>query len=338
MNKTKPADIWKFVSGNETAIANHLRAIAEMLPPSTRQRAKNVARRMELSVKRGPDMGNVDAQQRVLANRDMLAIVSPLLERAGESESNKTISDVDMLSDLQIGVCRLTRCGGAVGSIVGLFAYPGLLMVGLIGILVLFSRMIAPNFRALLDSFGIELPLPTKVVLGVSQFIETAWPLFVLISLLAALPIFIEFCRGTGLLVGLVQWIDNALAGKRMAVATWARHIALLLQSRVADDVAIETSMRSAEKWMRSGKLPWRFGVLQETLKLEDTSAKVAMLNQTADFYHAHHRSWVQWWASFLPTILISFLGALFAFVIVSILMPLVAIISGLTGGTVFGL
>ena len=172
----------------------------------------------------------------------------------------------------------------------------------------------------------------------IGRFLEAAWPLALFVAFLAALPMMNELCRSTGLATGLVRWVENKLSSKRSAMAKWARHTALLLQAGVNQDAAVKTSMSAAKRWIRAGALPWKFGLLEETLKLEDASAQIALLNHAADYYQARHRSVVQWWASFLPTVVICFLGAVVLFVMLSILMPLVAIISGLSGGVVAGL
>jgi len=260
-----------------------------------------------------------------------LAVLSPLLER--KTDHGDAITDSELHADLQIGVCRLASYRSDRKSIVGLFAYPGLLLVGLIGVVVLFSQFVAPSIGSFLVEFGIETPVSTKVLLGFCSFLKAAWLVPIVCVLVAMLPIIIEFMRSAGWVPSLVQWVDDRLSGRRTEVAMWARHTALLLQAGVDSRSSVETSMLSAKRWLRSRKIPWRFGLLEEVLRLDDRSAKIALLNQTADYYHCHRRNWVQWWASFLPMILICFMGAVFVFVIGSLLMPLVSVISGLSGG-----
>ena len=337
MSENTPVNIWRLVTGNEVAIANHLRGLAPVLQSSSAQRVTRVARQLEQIHKRG-GMSDSNAQDKALADPDLLAVVSPLLERARRDHSDNSAAEAELLSDLQIGVCRLVRCSSQRASVIGIFAYPGLLLVGAIGVILLFSQHLLPGFRTILVEFGIELPGATKVMFEIGRFLEAAWPLALFVAFLAALPMLIELCRSTGLATGLVRWVENKLSSKRSAMATWARHTALLLQAGVSQDAAVKTSMSAAKRWIRAGAWPWKFGLLEETLKLEDASAQIALLNHAADYYHARHRSVVQWWASFLPTVVICFLGAVVLFVMLSILMPLVAIISGLTGGVVAGL
>lgn len=328
MNKNSTTDIWSRVSGNEVAIANHLRSLSGVLPRGTAQRVIAVARQMERIDKRG-GMRDSMAQEKALANHDLLAIVSPLLERAHEHHRN---DPGELLADLQVGVCRLVRNSSIQTSIVGIFAYPGLLLVGLIGVMLLFSRSILPEFRKILIEFGIELPAPTKIIFSFGSFLEAAWPLAVFVAVLAALPMVVELCRSTGVASSVFRWVEGKLASKRSAVAAWARHAALLLQAGVDQDAAIKTSMLASKGWVRSGNWPWKFGLIEEALKLEDRAAKIAVLNHTADYHDARHRNVVQWWASFLPPILLFLLAALVVFVMLSIFMPLISIISGLSG------
>ena len=331
MNEKASAKIWRFVTGNEVAIADHLRSLASVLPSAVSQRVTCCASQLDRIHQRG-GMSDSAAQEKSLANRDLLSVVSPLLERANANQ-NVTISESELLADLQLGVCRLVRYSDQRSSIVGLFTYPGLLVVGLIAILLMFSQIILPNFRAVIIDFGIELPVATRIAFGIGRFLETAWPLALIVAAVAALPMAIELCRSAGIALGLVQWFEGQLSSKRSAMASWARHTALLLQSGVTQKAAIETSMLAAKRWVRSNSWPWKFGLIEESIKLGDTTAKIAMLNHAADYYQSRHRSVIQWWASFLPTIFVCLLGGLVLFVLISILMPLVSIITGLSGG-----
>ncbi len=332
MTENSTTDIWSHVSGNEGEIATYLRSLADVLPRATAQRVIAVAKKMERIDQRG-GMSGASAQKSALADQDLLAIVSPLLQRAHDHHGDTRSASADLLADLQTGVCRLVRISNVQTSIVGMFAYPGLLLIGLIGIMIFFSQSILPEFRKILTEFGVELPVSTKTVFWVGGFLEKAWPLAVIVAALSALPMVIELCRSAGVASGFVRWIEDKMASRRSAMAAWARHTALLLQAGVDQDAAVETSMLASKRWVRSGKWPWKFGLLEEALKLDNNAVKIAVLNHTADYHHARHRNAVQWWASFLPPIMLFLLAALVVFLLLSIFMPLISIIRGMTGG-----
>lgn len=331
MSESSPIDIWRHVAGKEAAIANHLRSLAPVLPGAIRQRVTHVASQIE-AIGKQKGLGDSNAQQKAFADLDLVAIVSPLLERARDNRNDNAIEEAELLSDLQIGVSRLVRCSTQRRSIVGLLTYPGLLLVGVIGVTLLFSQLILPEFRKMFQEFGIELPAVTKIIFAIGSFLESVWPLVLFVAVLAALPMIVDLCRCMGVATGLTQWVDDKFSSKRSAIATWARHTALLLQSGIDEDMAVKTSVSASKNWI-SGSWPWRFGLVEQALKLEDTSAKIALLNHTADYYHARHRSAFQWWTSFLPPIVVCLLGAWVAFLMLSIFMPLISIIGGLTGG-----
>ena len=50
--------------------------------------------------------------------------------------------------------------------------YPIILMCAAIGVLLVFFKVILPKFVTIFSQFNIELPLPTKIVFGISQFLE----------------------------------------------------------------------------------------------------------------------------------------------------------------------
>ena len=47
MSENTPVNIWRLVTGNEVAIANHLRGLAPVLQSSSAQRVTRVARQLE---------------------------------------------------------------------------------------------------------------------------------------------------------------------------------------------------------------------------------------------------------------------------------------------------
>lgn len=331
MSENAPVDMWRFVSGKEGAIADHLRSLIRVLPRDIGRRVERVAHQIEGIDKRLGE-GDSSAQQSAFADRDLVAVVSALLERARDKQTDDELEEADLVADLQIGVSRLVRVSSERSGIIGLFVYPGLLLVGVIGIMVLFNQLILPNFRVVFNEFGIELPRVTKFMFSIGSFLEVAWPLVLLVTFLAAFPMVLELCRSMGIATGLVQWVEDKFASKRSVIGRWARHTALLLQAGINEDAAVKASMSESKSWIRSGAWPWKFGLIEQTLKLEDTAAKVALLNHAADYYHARHQSLIQWWASFLPTIAACALGGVMAFVMLSIFMPLISIISGLTG------
>jgi type IV pilus assembly protein PilC len=60
-------------------------------------------------------------------------------------------------------------------KVVSALAYPGVVVMMAIGTLVVLAGYVLPQFKILFNDLGTELPLPTRVLLGVSTLFTTLW-------------------------------------------------------------------------------------------------------------------------------------------------------------------
>lgn len=84
--------------------------------------------------------------------------------------------------------------------------YPSLVICELLAAFLVLVRFVLPRFASLFRKFGAELPLPTRILIGVSDFFDRQWPL-VLLALGAAAVAAVVWCRterGR-------RWIDRKL-------------------------------------------------------------------------------------------------------------------------------
>jgi type IV pilus assembly protein PilC len=65
-------------------------------------------------------------------------------------------------------------------KVVSALVYPAILVALMIGLIGLFLFFILPKFREFLTDFGVALPLPTRILLGVAQFAIDHWTAIVL--------------------------------------------------------------------------------------------------------------------------------------------------------------
>lgn len=56
-----------------------------------------------------------------------------------------------------------------------ILTYPAIVAASLVGLGVLMLVWVLPQFRALLEGLSIELPLPTRILVGISSFMTGAW-------------------------------------------------------------------------------------------------------------------------------------------------------------------
>jgi type IV pilus assembly protein PilC len=72
-----------------------------------------------------------------------------------------------------------------------LFTYPAIVLTALIGLVVLLVGWVVPRFRGIFDTLGVSLPLPTRVLLAVSDGFLQNWPLLVVVSVASAIAFFV---------------------------------------------------------------------------------------------------------------------------------------------------
>ncbi|MEK7504514.1 MAG: type II secretion system F family protein [Patescibacteria group bacterium] len=59
----------------------------------------------------------------------------------------------------------------------GALIYPAIVFVGMIGVMVLMMVVVVPKLTGLYKEFNADLPLPTKILMGMSDFMVNYWPL-----------------------------------------------------------------------------------------------------------------------------------------------------------------
>lgn len=70
------------------------------------------------------------------------------------------------------------------GKVKGALIYPAIIIVGMIIVSFIMMIFVIPRLTALYKEFNAQLPLPTRILIGVSSFFLKSWPLFLLFSFL----------------------------------------------------------------------------------------------------------------------------------------------------------
>lgn len=65
------------------------------------------------------------------------------------------------------------------GTIKGALAYPIIVIVMMIGVMFVMMIFVIPQLSTLYEGLGAELPLPTKIVVGMSKFSVSFWPVII---------------------------------------------------------------------------------------------------------------------------------------------------------------
>jgi type IV pilus assembly protein PilC len=214
---------------------------------------------------------------------------------------------------------------------------------------------VIPTFAALFAGLGAELPLPTRVVIALSNFLVNFMP-FIIVGIVAIGYAFKTYYATTG---GKHQ-IDGitlklpvlGLIMRKIAVARFCRTLSTLLSSGVpildglditaktAGNSVVEEAIQLTRKSIERGETisaPLReTGVFPPMVTQmisvgETTGALDTMLSKIADFYEDEVDTAVAGLLTLLEPIMIAFLGGVVGGIVIAMYLPIFDLISKLT-------
>lgn len=214
---------------------------------------------------------------------------------------------------------------------------------------------VVPIFANLFTGLGVELPLPTRIVIGLSNFIG-GWGGFLTVAFIVASIFAIKASYGTP--NGKYFWdsvllklplIGNLL--RKIAVARFTRTLGTLISSgvpileglditaRTSGNAVVERAIMSVRKAVESGRnlvdplketdiFP---GMVTQMIGVgEQTGAMDAMLQKIADFYEDEVDAAVKDLLTAMEPMMILFLGTVVGGIVISMYLPIFALIGKL--------
>ena len=229
--------------------------------------------------------------------------------------------------------------------------YPVAVLSLVILIVTAMLLFIVPTFKALYKDLGGTLPLPTRLLIGVSSGLTKFLPVVIIVEVAAVMG----FKRWLATEKGRGIWdrvkLRIPLFGKlvhKTAVTRFARTLSSLLRAGVpileALEITSETvgnhvfelAVKDAQEGVKTGEpLAKRLGdhgifppmVIQMTAVGEETGAVDTMLDKIADFYDQEIEAMVTSLTSLLEPLLITVLGGAVGSMVISLYMPMFNII-----------
>jgi type IV pilus assembly protein PilC len=67
------------------------------------------------------------------------------------------------------------------GKVKGALIYPVIVIVGMVAVAIVMMLFVIPKLTSLYSEFGATLPLPTRILMGISGFMLKAWPLMLIL-------------------------------------------------------------------------------------------------------------------------------------------------------------
>jgi type IV pilus assembly protein PilC len=241
-------------------------------------------------------------------------------------------------------------------AVVSALIYPTAVVVIAGGVILLLLWKVVPIFATLFAGLGVDLPLPTRIVIGLSNAVATfAIPGLVVLGLGAwGLKVYYGTPNGR-------MMIDSAILRlpllgnlmRKIAVARFTRTLGTLITSgvpmleamditaRTSGNAVIEKAILSVRKAIETGRTivdPLReTGVFPNMVVQmigvgEQTGALDAMLQKVADFYEDEVDAAVGDLLTAMEPMIILFLGVVVGGVVISMYLPLFSLIGKLAG------
>ncbi|MBI3945072.1 MAG: type II secretion system F family protein [Armatimonadetes bacterium] len=240
--------------------------------------------------------------------------------------------------------------------------YPTLVLIAAFGIVTFLVTFILPKFMAMFKDLGVkEMPPTTQMLMDVSNFLTNGFPHRQIMVGAVAFGLWIAFKRFTRTKFGKRLWdmfrLKIPVFGKlnhRIAIARFARTLGTLLTSGVPILSAMETvaatvdneiigdAIMKARASIREGESigpPLQKSNMFPPMVVhmvsigEETGALDGMLGKIADFYEQEVDAALQSLTASLEPIMIVVLGLVVGFIVISMFMPLLAVVSSLSAG-----
>jgi type IV pilus assembly protein PilC len=225
------------------------------------------------------------------------------------------------------------------------------------GVITLLLWKVVPIFATLFAGLGVDLPLPTKIVIAMSNFVGSIFGLLIFVGLIASVfMIKVWYGTPTGRMALDTIILKLPVLGilmKKIAVARFTRTLGTLISSGVpileglditaktSGNAVIELALTRVRRSLEEGKSltePLKDsevfpGMVTQMIAVgEQTGAMDAMLQKIADFYEEEVDAAVKDLLTALEPIMIVFLGLVVGGVVISMYLPLFSLIGKLSG------
>jgi type IV pilus assembly protein PilC len=341
--RVKPKDLAVFSRQFATMINSGLsllRALTILAEQTANKRLAKVIGEVRAEVEKGTALSVALAQHPKVFNRLFVSMI-----RSGEVGG--------FLDQVLLRVAETLEREVALRSkIKSAMTYPVVVMAMVLMIVAAMLVFVVPMFKTLYSSLGGQLPLPTRILVGVSDVAKRGFPFVILGIVLATF--------------GFKRWVSTTSGRYRMdafklkapvfgplfhktALSRFSRTLATLLRSGVpilqSLEIVSETvnngvmskAVRDVQDAVREGEsLAEPLGkhpvfpamVVQMLAVGEETGALDTMLSKVADFYDQEVEAAVEALTSLIEPILIAVMGGAVGSMVIALYMPMFNIIN----------
>ena len=242
-------------------------------------------------------------------------------------------------------------------KIKGAMVYPSVVLTVAMLATAFMLIFIIPTFARMFTGFGADLPLPTKIVMGLSTFLRSYWWAILGVIVGGAVGLQRYYLTEGGRLLIDTWLLKIPVMGdvlRKGAVARFTRTLATLIASgvpilngleitaRTAGNKVIQNAIMAARASIREGETisaPLRQStvfppmVVQMISVGEETGALDDMLTRIADFYDDEVDTAVDSLTSLIEPIMIVVMGGIVGGMVVAMYLPMFKLINVVAGG-----
>lgn len=304
-------------------------------------------------------------------NSPMASVIAEMIE---EIEGGGTLTSAlgrhpECFSKIYVSLIRAGEAGGMLdqvlvrladnlekerefqGKVKGAMIYPAIVIIGMFGVMFVMMTMVVPKLMPLYKEFGVSLPLPTKILMFLSDFFVGFWWLILgaMIGLFAAFKIFKKTEMGSrifdSLILRLPVWGN---VKKQVILVEFTRTLGLLIGAGlpilealniVADSLdnliyreGIKEAARTVEKGFSLGvplsqnpNFPAILGQMtkvgEETGKMDETLLKLSA------YFESESEQTVRGLTSAMEPLIMIVLGIGVGFLILATIIPIYSLV-----------
>ncbi len=265
--------------------------------------------------------------------------------RAGESSGNldEILDRVAVYMEKTIALMRKVKSS---------LIYPAVVIFMAIAITTFLLVKVVPIFKGIFDTLGAELPMPTQILINISNIL-THWLLFFIIGLVAFIVALKRIMKTEkGRLAFDTLLLKLPVLGplmRKVAIARFTRTLSTLQKSGVSILTALEiVGKTSGNKVIEAAVIKTKLSIKEgESIAQPLAASKVfppmvtrmisvgeqtgkleEMLGKIADFYESEVDAAVSGLTSLIEPLIIAFLGIVVGGIVVSMFLPIVKLLS----------
>ncbi|MFH1238895.1 MAG: type II secretion system F family protein [bacterium] len=302
-----------------------------------------------------------------IENKAMGQVVS---EIRNDVESGLSIAEAlgrhpEAFTELYVSMVRSGEAGGVLdvildrlsgyletsqklrGKVKGAMVYPAVISLVAIGVTTFLLTVVIPAFKTAFSSFGAKLPLPTQILISLSEFLRA----YFLVGIAGIIVIGILFSRFLRTEIGRKKY-DTILLKlpmfgsliRKVAVAKFTRTLGTLVKSGVPILEALDTTAKTSgnkiiEEAIMRARTSIKEGerisgplkasnvfppmVIQMITVGEETGALDTMLNKVADFYDQEVEVAIGGLTSMIEPVIIVIMGVAIGAIVIAMFLPM---------------